>query len=285
MKDLDKLIKNTKADVPPLPGNFSQLVLKKIETEGVEIAHYNRWINLESIMLIAALFLAGLGVFTSNLLLYEIKTNGVLELLYFGTDFLFDLIQYIPFDMVFTVIVILTLTTWTLKRSKIAKIGVIGITAISILFSGFGGAAMAISNLNENVQKRLAEKKYDFPFVSRFYNDRAKFKVRHPHFQFGEILEVKTGKLIVKNPFGDKVEVKISDVSHFEKGQVIRLKGEFSNNMFHANMYQHCDKKRVGRYFRMMGHGKGHMKHMMKYEPRFQKGKMRGMRRRVMMNI
>ena len=255
MRDLDNLIRKIKPKVPILPKEFSTQVLKRIRQEKIEITPHRRWINQRSVMLLLTLALFGIGVLLLNLLFFEIKSNGSLELLYFGSDFLLDFFKFIPFDTLFIAIIILLLTSWSLQKSNIVKIGIVGITAISLLFSGLGGAALAISNLNENVQQKISDKGYNLPFFSQFYNDRARYRVHLPRFQFGKIVAVHDHSFVVENPFGEEVEVRTPVGSQFKVGQIIRMKGRFLNRIFHAQRFQHCNQTRACTYFVGMRHG------------------------------
>lgn len=263
MNKLECWIKKTRAPIPPLPQNFSKQVLEQIQRENLKIAR-RHGMSASFILLLSALGLSGSAVILLNLLLFELKTNGAVELLYFGTDFFKASLALIPMDIVFVTAVVLLLSSWAFKKSKIAKIGVAGITSISFILTGFGGAAMAVSNFNETLQQQISDIGYEVPFLSRFYKERALYRVHLPNFRFGKVTAVHPTSIQVENPRGKVFSVRLSGEDTFQVGQIIRLKGVLKDQFFHLHRFQHCDGKRAGRYFGQHRRGRGLRRHMMK---------------------
>lgn len=281
MKNIDDILKRSKPEVPDLPEEFSKDILLKINELGLEIAPRKtvksvvNWINL----IAGALFLI-LALLITNTAIFEVQMSGSLELLSFGSRFTADFAGYLPLDMIIPTLVIVAISSWLLWRSHMVKRGIALIAAGSIIVTSVGGTALAATDINRKIQSHIFEKETDIPVISWFFKERAKYHLNHPHFQMGQVTDQKKDHVLITDPYGNTQKIYLPGGMSVQKGQYIRLTGNFSEDGFHGNLMQHCNPSRVGKYFshREM------MKNMMGPKMMMQKGMMnKGMMKRYQM--
>ena len=283
MKNLDGMLKAAKPVVPDLPTNFSQRVMAEIEKFDLTIAPAAtlrgtiRWRQL-----IGGVMLLALALLIVNNVVFEVKMNGSIELLYFGTQFLRDVFNYIPFDLIIPAIVVTGLSSWLVWNSKALKRGLAAIVIGSYLTSVFGGAALAATGINEQIQAALIKEKKEWPLVSWFFKERARFFVDLPNFRMGRVEKLDNQFVWIVDPHGNKTKVILPPGMRVREGQYVSLSGHASGNFFKVNSGRHCNPGRVERYFHHMPMIHQGMDEKMKHHPMMHDNAMmirKGMRR------
>ncbi len=258
MKSIDDILKEAKPEVPVLSENFSRSVMSKIDELGLEIAPAKtfgpsiNWISLFSgaLCLIMALLI-------TNMAIFEVQMGGALELLSFGSRFAIDFVSYLPLDMIVPTLLIIGISTYLLWHSHAFKRHVAAIAAGSLIVSSAGGTALAATDFNTAIQSRVIRETYHIPVVSWFFKERAQYRLHHPHFQMGEVVERRKDHVLIEDPYGKMQKIFLPAGKTAEKGQYIRLTGDLAEDGFFGHDMQHCNPVRVGKYF-------SHMDMMMK---------------------
>lgn len=209
--------------------------------------HYLRWAQLAGSFL-----LLGLSLVVVNSVIFEIQMNGSVELLYFGTRFFKDAISYLPFDLIFPALIISGLSSWLLWKSKTLKRVIAGIIIGSFLTTTFGGAALAATGINGQIQTVLIKQKQEIPLLSWFFKERAQFFVRHPNFRLGRVIRFENNLVWIVDPHGKTLKIELPAGMDVQDGQVISLVGTETDDLFVAHMGRHCSPGRVGKYFSHM---------------------------------
>lgn len=253
MKNLDVILKEAKPAVPRLPEDFSMVVMAEIEQLDPLITSDNLYPNrVKYTQCVWGVLMLALSLLFFNSVIFEIQMNGSIELLYFGTRFLKDAVTYIPFDLILPVIAIAGLSSWLIWQSKAFKKGIAGILIGSILTTTFGGAALAATGINGQIQTTFIENKWDMPLLSWFYKERARFYVDHPNFRMGRVGRAEDGLVWIVDPHGNESKIALPSGMTVKKGQVISLVGLETGNVFRASTGRHCSPGRVGKYFSHM---------------------------------
>lgn len=251
MKKLTTRIKSVKPVVPELSTDFSDNILRRIETEEIEIAPvvangYKKWFRL----LTAAISLT-LALIAADHMVFELSMNGSLELLYFGKSYLNDFIGYLPLDLILPFLILSGLASWLIWKSRVLKVGLSWLLLGSYLFTTIGGTALAVTGINESIQQAMVEKESNLPWFGPYYRKRARFFIRHRNFQMGRVEKVKNGTAWIVNPLGKELQVQLPPGMEVSVGQYLRLSGETKDaEIFKADRAQFCGSKRAGRYFR-----------------------------------
>jgi hypothetical protein len=253
MKNIDELIKKAKPAVPELPNDFSKNILSKINALGLEIAPRKSSGTLGSwSKLIIGCLLLVLGLIVTNNAIFQMQMSGSLELLSFGSQYTVDVAGYLPLDMILPILLITAMSSWLLWRSHLLKPGIALTAAVCFLITSIGGTALAATDINTQIQSSVIKEKTNIPIISWFYKERAKYHLKHPQFQMGEVLERQKEFVLIKDPYGKTQKIYLPSNMAVTKGQYIRLNGEQSGDGFHAANMQHCNPKRVGKYFSHM---------------------------------
>jgi len=253
MKQLDGLLKVARPVVPMLPANFSNRVMAKIEQLDVPIVPFNmprrylRWAQLAGSFL-----LLGLSLVVVNSVIFEIQMNGSVELLFFGTQFFKDVLSYLPFDLIFPALIMSWLSSWLLWKSKTLKRGIAGIIIGSFLTTTFGGAALAATSINGQIQTALITQEQEIPLLSWFYKERARFFVKHPNFRMGRVVRFEKNLVWIVDPHGKTLMIELPAEMNVQERQVISLVGTEADDLFVARAGRHCSPGRVGKYFSHM---------------------------------
>ncbi len=256
MTKLEDILKSARPLVPPLPANFSERVMTEIA--GLEVEPVRRVFSIFNF--IAACFLLLVGVLSVNSILFEVQMNGSLELLSFGTRFLADVFGYIPFDLIIPAVLIVGLASRMMWASKAFKKGIAAVIISSYLVTGVGGAALAATGVNEKIRDTLIEGKIDWPVISWFYKERARFLEKSPHFSMGRVDKLDNGFAWIVTPTGRQVKVELPDGRVVKKGQVIRLAGSDNNGVFKGYDMNFCHPVKAQRYYHHMSMMQHHMK-------------------------
>lgn len=256
MDKLEDILKSARPAVPELPSNFSEQVMSAIAELEAEPARS----PISFLNLVMAFFLLLIGLLSVNSILFEVQMNGSMELLSFGTRFFTDAMAYIPFDLIIPAALIIGLASKMMWASKAFKKGIAAVIISSYLITGIGGAALAATGMNERIQNTLIERKIDWPVISWFYKERARFFVKHPNFNMGRVNKVDNGFAWIVDPNGREIKVELPNGQVVQKGQYIRLAGASNNGVFKGQDMNFCHPVKVKRYF----HHKPMMKHHMK---------------------
>jgi len=248
----EEILKSAKPPVPELPPNFSTRVMSEIsqlEAKSIGLQTRTR-VGLGSFTIACLLLL--LSLLTFNSILFEIQMNGSLELLSFGTQFLSDIFGYIPFDLIIPTVLVVALASRMMWVSKVFKKGVAAVIISSYLITGLGGAALAATNVNKRIQKTLTTGKIDWPLISWFYKERARYQVKHPNFNMGQVEKLSDGFVWIVDPNGRTIKVKLPEGQAVEKGQFIRIVGSVDKGLFKGNNMNFCHPVNAQRYYHHM---------------------------------
>ncbi len=253
MKNLDDILKAAKPPVPELPMDFSERVMsdiRKLEMAAVPVNSTRQLVNWKQ--LIGGVLLMLIALIIVNNIVFEVRMNGSVELLYFGTRFLNDVFAYIPFDLIIPAIIVTGISAWLMWSSKALKRGIVGIIIGSYLTTVFGGAALATTGINEKIQASIVQEKRDLPLVSWFFRERARYFIDHPNFKMGRVERYDGQFCWIVDPHGHKSKIELPADMKVQKGQIIRIAGVTSGDLFRVSTGHHCNPGRVGRYFHEM---------------------------------
>jgi len=147
-------------------------------------------------------------------------------------------------------------------NSHAIKRGIVAIFIGSFLTTTFGGAVLAASGINERIRNGILREEREWPLLSWFFKERARFCVDHPNFRMGRVEKSDSRLVSIIDPNGKKTNVELPSGMSVKEGQIIRLAGSESGDIFRVNSGHHCNPGRVGRYFGRllkMPHGGGTM--------------------------
>jgi hypothetical protein len=260
VKGIDKLIKSAKPAVPNLPEGFGRSVIDRINSEGITIQSR----GVSSLQRKTGF---GFGVFawvTAIILFsytyYELRMNGSIELLYFGTRFLGSFLGNLPWDLISASMVLATLSAWMIKRSGFLKKGIALTIVVSYLVTGVTGAALATTGLNDQIEGGIEAKQADWPWLKVFRNERAAKFIHHPNFKMGKVESITNRNIIVVTPNGEQLQIQLPKNTRVQIGQVLRISGQEEQNLFQAQKVHVCNPSRVMRYFDHAQHHQQMMK-------------------------
>lgn len=240
--------------MPELPENFGESVIKRINREGLGIRKGSVLTNSSKTGTILSLvsWAAAIVIFSYNS--YELKMNGSLELLYFGTQFLGAFLGNLPWDLIVASFVLAFLSALIMKLSGVIKRG-IALTAIVIyLVTGIGGAALAASGLNDRIEAKIEAKQIEWPWLSFFHNTRAREFIHHPNFLLGKVDFIGNDSITIVTPGGNKISIRVPKQTSVREGQILRLSGKEYQSYFEAQNVHICNPNRVMRYFNHIQH-------------------------------
>ncbi|MBU2646502.1 hypothetical protein KKI24_17470 [bacterium] len=253
MKKLDDILRAAKPAVPDLPEDFSQQVMSRIEkldpvaAPVIRARQPVRWTPL-----LGGLLLLSLSLITVNNVVFEIQMNGSLEMLTFGTRFLKDVLTYIPFDLILPALIVTTLASWLMWHSNAFKRGIAAILLGSFLTTTFGGAALAATGINDRIQRVIIQEEREWPLVSWFFKERARYFVDHPNFRMGRVEKTEGLFVWIIDPRGRTSRIELPAGMQVREGQIVSLTGVASGDLFRVNSGHHCNPGRAGRYFHHM---------------------------------
>jgi hypothetical protein len=259
MKSLEERIKAAKPDVPELPAGFSDRVMARIAGEGLAelpapAGHRRRRFSLAG----AALLLA-VAIVLVNGLAFELRMNGSLELLFFGTRFLGTFLSNLPLDLLVPVLLLSGLAAWLLRYGRAARLATVWVVLIAYGVTGGGGLALAQTGLNERVRDWALQDERDVPMLGPFYRHRARYRMHHRNFRMGRVLEIENGSARILTPAGEEVSVNLPPGLRPRVDEHVRLSGAPVSGRFAAERGQLCEPRRARRYFHHMRMGRGPM--------------------------
>ena len=250
MKKLDDILKAARPVVPDLPIGFSKRVMSEIEKiDTVKIPVMSLSQHVKWRQLAGGVALLVLSLLIVNHIVFEIQMNGSVEMLYFGTQFLKDVFTYLPFDLIIPAFIVTGLSSWLMWNSKALKRGIAAIIIGSYLTTSFGGAALAATSINEKIQSAVIKENEDWPLVSWFFKERARFFINHPNFRMGRVEQSEGRFAWIIDPHGNKQKIELPASMRVQKGQIISMAGVASGDLFRASVGRHCSQGRAGKYF------------------------------------
>ena len=260
MKKLEDILKAAKPAVPDLPKDFCERVMsevRKIDPATAPLMSARQRVNWKQ--LAGGVLLLLLSLVIVNNIVFEVQMNGSVELLYFGTRFLKDIVVYFPFDLVIPAAVATGLSSWLMWNSKVLKRGIAAVVIGSYLTTGFGGAALAATGINEQIHTAIIKEKRDLPLLSWYFKERVRYFIDLPDFKMGRV-EKSDGRFVwIVDPHGKKSKIELTTDMKVRKGQIISLAGTESGDLFRVNIGHHCNPGRAGRYFHHMSLMNGDM--------------------------
>lgn len=266
MNRFEERLRAHRPAVPPLPPDFSALVVAEIERRGLAVRPAWRvqgalWLGRAA----AVLALAAAAVLL-NAAAYELVSSGTLELLYFGVRLLDGFVADLPYDLLAATLLLGGAAGWLLRHARMARVPVAWALILSYGLTGTGGLALAASGVNEALQETvLAGEDAGEPAVAGwvpglawFYRDRAVYHRPHPRFRMGRVLARTPEGVRLETPLGEEVEVTLPRGFAAEPGDHLRVIAEGSGGALRTESVQRCNPNVVQRYFRhhrMMRHG------------------------------
>lgn len=239
-----------KSAAPRLPDHFTSRVMDEIERRGISVLPAWRYVALRVLRIGGAIAALVTAMVLADAMIFELRMNGKLELLYFGADFLGSFLGALPYDLILPMLAVAGFSGWLLKSGSRLRVR----AALTMLFAyaltGAGGLTLAQSGLNERLQSDVVQSQRHFPMLGSFFRDRAVYRTPHPRFRMGRVLSIVDGKARLKSPSGQEVEVVLPKGMSPVVGDHMRVRGLMGANRFRAEKGQFCNPKRVGRYFR-----------------------------------
>jgi hypothetical protein len=253
---LDERLKAAQPVAPVLPEGFAARVMDAIHAQGLRIRPAPRRWRFGALAAAVAAVLA--AAVLTNAVVYEVRSNGSLELLEFGSQFLGSVFERIPYDLLAAALALAGTAVLLIRRGRILQTRVAWLLLLTYGASGLGGLALAGSGLNEELQTDVYAERLSWPGVVWFYRERAHFRPPPAHFRFGVVQAVDSGTAQLLSPTGDEVTVKLPPGFQVRVGDHVRLSGAATNGEFTADQAQHCQPGRGQRYFmHRMGAGMG----------------------------
>lgn len=257
MTSIDDLLRKAKPPAPDLPDDFSSELMQRIEKEKITIRQSVVSEKSQKIRTFLGLGSLVLAIILFSYNSYELRMNGSLELLFFGTRYLGDFMNLLPWDLIIPSFLLTAFSIWMIKKANLVKRGLAVTAIISYLITGVGGAAIASTGLNEQIEAGISFKEKDWPWVTMFRHHRAMQFIQHPNFKMGRVEANFNGSARVVTPNGETITIKLPANTLVAEGQILRISGEGEEAVFTAQRVHICNPNRVMRYFgRMMGPGK-----------------------------
>ena len=264
MTDIDQLLRSARPAVPDLPEHFSQSLVNRINSEGIEISAIMASSSPQR-------FRIGFGLVTwltaailFSYTVFELQMNGSLELLYFGTRFLGSFFGLIPWDLIVLSLLLTLFSAWLIKQAGIIKRSIAMTALVSYLITGIGGTALATTGFIETLQSGIEQKQSEWPWLALFHDKRAKRFIVHPNFKMGRVESVAQDTAFILTPHGEKQQIKLPAHVTIHTGQIVRISGEGDKRLFYAHRIHICNPSRVMHYF---GHTSHHHNHHQKMMP------------------
>jgi hypothetical protein len=251
---LEERLKAAKPEPPRLPEGFAARVLGDIQARRLAIRpapqrHRAWWL--------AAALAAVLGAMAlTNAFVFELRSNGSLELLAFGSRFLTGFLARIPYDLLAAAAALAALSGLLMRRGRVVHTRVAWVLLVTYGVTGIGGLALAGSGVNEELQTQVYAERMDWPGLHWFYRQRAHYLAPPAQFRFGLVTQVNEGSVVLLSPMGDEVTVDLPPGFRAQVGDHVRLGGRPEAGRFQADDAQLCQPGRANRYF-MHGPGMG----------------------------
>jgi len=264
MDPWENKLRSARPVVPPLPPDFAARAMAEIARRGLTIlpARVHRlraWWRRG-----AALLLLVLAALLVNGVVFELRMNGALELLFFRFRFLGGFLGALPYDLLGSALALGALAAWLVRQGSLARVPVAWVLLVSYGLTGGGGVALAVTGVNETLQDEALAERLPVAPLAWFYRHRAHYGAHDPRFRMGRVVEAAGGTALLETPTGERVRVTLPPGFRARVDENLRLGGAVRGDAFVADDAQHCDPERMRRYFhrRMMGGGgmgPGHM--------------------------
>lgn len=189
-------------------------------------------------LILAALFL--------NLTFFGVKASGTLEFLAFGRKGILAFLESFPYHWILIGLAFFIFASVILSRYDISYKRPFKMVLAILLLSVFVvGAVISLSGVNEAIEDRVNQG--HFPLMRPFYGKR------HGMWRnalLGEVAEVKSDGLMVEIVQEKTVFIKFTEDtlfpagSDFNKGDYIRVLGEWEKEVFNADVLQIAGQRR-----------------------------------------
>jgi hypothetical protein len=290
---LERRLRAARPAVPPLGPEFAAQVMGEIKRQG--LVPRPAWQVRGALWLrrgaaVAALLAAAVAL---NAVVFELRSNGTLELLYFGTGLLGGFVTQLPYDFLLAALLLAGTAAWLLHgadllrgipllrgvpllgSARLLRVPVAWAVLVSYGLTGAGGLSLAASGLNETVQESVLRESLQGPGLSWFYGERAVYHRPHPRFRMGRVVALADGRARLETPLGEEETVRLPPGFQAQVGDWVRLLTAADGAGLRAEQAQQCNPRRVGPYFQHhrtmremmqgrgmrgpMGPGMGHM--------------------------
>lgn len=195
---------------------------------------------------VAALAAAAVAL---NAVVFELRNNGTLELLYFGTQMLGGFLSQLPYDFLLAAMLLAAAAAWLLRNARPLRVPVAWVVLVSYGLTGAGGLSLAASGLNESVQESVLNASLEGPGLSWFFGERAVYHRPHPRFRMGRVVAVEGRQARLETPLGDEETVQLPPGFQAQVGDPVRLLTAADGSGLRVVQAQHCNPRRVGPYF------------------------------------
>jgi hypothetical protein len=250
MDRFEQRIRAARPAVPELGPQFSAQVLAEIARRGLRVRP--AWQVRSALWLgrAAALGALGVAVLLLNGAAFELRSNGALELLAFGTRLLGGFLADLPWDLLLSALLLAGAAGWGLRHAQLARVPVAWAVLIGYGLTGAGGLALAGSGLNESVQSAVLEDRAGGLGLQWFYAQRAMYRRPHPHFRMGRVIALEGQRAQLQTPAGEVEEVMLPQGFRAQVGDAVRLIVAPDGPLVRAQAAQLCNPSTVGPYFR-----------------------------------
>jgi hypothetical protein len=151
---------------------------------------------------------------------------------------------------------------WLIWKSAVLKIGIVGLMSISFILIGAGGAALAVTGINEAIQNRVIESQAEFQVISWFYKQRVRNNLNHPNFHMGRILITQDNHTQLLAPTGKRTPITLPEKTGLKEGGYVRLLGKPGPEGFEVKQYQQAQSSMTEQYFCYMNSKPGNQRMM-----------------------
>ncbi len=267
MDDLERRLRDARPAVPPLPADFSARVMTALEQEPVSIRPAWQVRLGAALRWAAAAALLIPGVLSAGALTLEVRFSGLLEVLYFGADWLGAALRGVPYDLLGLLLGSGLLAAWGVQRLSVLRLPVAWLLLLSYGLAGTGGLAMAGSGLGTQALQASLESDAEWPGLSWYLRERLAYRRPHPDFRMGRVIAVEGERVRLRTPAGEEVLTTVPPGLRPVPGTHLRMVGRQAGTEFRPSRVQQCEPRAVAHYFHhaemrrrhaeMMGGGMG----------------------------
>ena len=253
MKTLEQRIRESRPEPPELPPDFGESLFHRLKG-GEKPAWQSRlawgW------ALPGLLGLVPGGLFFGAAL-YWVRMSGALEMLPLGPDLFFPFLANLPWGLLSLYLVLTGLSSLLVWRSALLQRGLALIMLILFSFTSLGGGLVAAR------QEELPPEEESWHPLHWVLPAGPIPLARHHHFRMGRVASTGPGWARLDLPDGRELRLDLPQGMQVKEGDFLRLLGEGSDGEFKVKRGQHCDPRRMGRYFgKGRGQGPGHQRGM-----------------------
>ena len=293
---LARTVRRARPAVPPLPANFAAQVWAEAARQG--LTPLPVWRVRGALWLGRSLAVAVLAaaVLALDAAVFELRSNGALEVLYFGVRLLDGFLAALPWDLLMAVAVTGTAGGWLLRHARIVRVPLTWAVLLAYGMTGTGGLALAASGLNERVRDAVladaltvaarpaaagtgaggaaevageagpvpAPRGPGHPmgrmagYVAGYFMERTVYQRPHAHFRMGRVLTVQGERVRLQAPDGQELEAQLPPGFQAKVGEHLRLIVAEDAPVLRVEQAQRCAPA-AQRYFHPMRrmHGPG----------------------------